>query len=214
MTSDVYLSDISIALGEIEASVTEAEKAGQLVSRGEDLRAAGFDRHRRAAPATRAYDLAISAVAPIAPALRDVDAILYATALPRNANLGCPAALHASGDVRHCMDFPASHLQQHFGLHDAAVIGICQQACTGMLGAVRLGSALLRSEPEVRRVLCVTADRFPEGARYEQAFNLISDGAAACVLSRHPAGLRVLDDPDARRFSELRLIALRVPSAA
>jgi 3-oxoacyl-[acyl-carrier-protein] synthase-3 len=29
----------------------------------------------------------------------------------------------------------------------------------------------------------VTADRFPEGALYEQAYNLISDGAAACVLS-------------------------------
>jgi 3-oxoacyl-[acyl-carrier-protein] synthase-3 len=36
-------------------------------------------------------------------------------------------------------------------------------------------------------VLCVTADRFPPGAWYEQAYNLISDGAAACVVGREPA---------------------------
>ena len=30
----------------------------------------------------------------------------------------------------------------------------------------------------------MTADRFPDGAVYEQAYNLISDGAAACVVSR------------------------------
>src|SRR5262245_21198776 len=61
-----------------------------------------------------------------------------------------------------------------------------------MLGAVRIGAALLRAEPETARILCVTADRFPAGARYEQAYNLISDGGAACVLSREACGFRVL----------------------
>jgi 3-oxoacyl-[acyl-carrier-protein] synthase-3 len=37
----------------------------------------------------------------------------------------------------------------------------------------------------------VTADRFPEGSAYEQAYNLISDGAAACLVGREPAGLRI-----------------------
>ena len=90
------------------------------------------------------------------------------------------------------MDFPASRLQAEFGLSRAIVVGLHQQACTGMLGALRVAGALLATEPTWRRVLCVTADRFPAGAWYEQAYNLISDGAAACVVGRDPAPLRLL----------------------
>ena len=49
------------------------------------------------------------------------------------------------------------------------------------------------TEPALHRVLCITADRFPPGAKYEQAYNLISDGAACCLLSREPASLRLLE---------------------
>jgi 3-oxoacyl-[acyl-carrier-protein] synthase-3 len=38
----------------------------------------------------------------------------------------------------------------------------------------------------------VTADRLPEGAIYEQAYNLISDGSAACLVSREPTGFRLV----------------------
>src|SRR5207244_2442363 len=69
-------------------------------------------------------------------------------------------------------------------------IGLNQQACTGMLGSLRLARMLLLTEPEMQRILCVTADRFPEGAFYEQSYNLISDGAAACVVSAEPTGFR------------------------
>ena len=41
-------------------------------------------------------------------------------------------------------------------------------------------------------MLCVSADRFPPGATYEQAYSLISDGAAACVVSRAPAAYRLV----------------------
>jgi 3-oxoacyl-[acyl-carrier-protein] synthase-3 len=75
----------------------------------------------------------------------------------------------------------------------AFVIGLNQQACTGMLGALRIARNLLRAEANLANVLCVTADRFPPGARYEQAFNLISDGAAACLVSRDRQGLELLD---------------------
>ena len=192
MTGPVYLSNLSIELGEIEATVAETGRAGRLLSPAETLKAAGFDRHWMAAPGTRAFDLAVRAVDRIAPQLQKIDAILYATALPESANLGSAATYAKSRDVRQCMDFPASHLQMHFNLHDAVVIGINQQACTGILGAVRLGSALLRSEPETARLLCVTADRFPEAALYEQAYNLISDGASACILSRTPGEFRLI----------------------
>ena len=47
-------------------------------------------------------------------------------------------------------------------------------------------------EAGFERILCVTADRFPESAIYEQSYNLISDGGAAWVVSREPRGFRLL----------------------
>ncbi|HEX2313488.1 MAG TPA: 3-oxoacyl-[acyl-carrier-protein] synthase III C-terminal domain-containing protein, partial [Thermomonospora sp.] len=114
------------------------------------------------------------------------------TCIPVNANTGSAAEWERTRDVKHLMDFPASRLQADFGLNEAVVIGLDQQACTAMLGSLRVAGAMLKAEPDWRRVLCVTADRFPEGALYEQAYNLISDGAAACVVSRRPAGLRLI----------------------
>ncbi len=118
--------------------------------------------------------------------------IVYSTCLPCNATLGEGAAFRETGDVKCLMDFPASHLQADLGLERASVIGLTQQACTGMLGALRLARGLLAAEPDLHRVLCLTADRFPEGARYEQAYNLISDGAASCLVSREPRGYRIV----------------------
>src|SRR5207249_1825317 len=61
-----------------------------------------------------------------------------------------------------------------------------------LLGSLRLARALLLSEPGTQRVLCLTSDRFPVGALYEQSYNLISDGAAACVVSVEPGAFRLL----------------------
>jgi 3-oxoacyl-[acyl-carrier-protein] synthase-3 len=72
------------------------------------------------------------------------------------------------------------------------VVGIGQQACTGLLGALRIARALLLAEPELDTVLCLTADRFPVGASYEQAYNLVSDGAVSCTVSRRPGPFRLL----------------------
>src|SRR5262249_1169537 len=143
---------------------------------------------------TRAYDLALRAVAPLRGELADVDAIVYATTLPCNGNVGDERQFHATGDVKHLMDFPVSRLQADLGLRPAQVFGLNQQACTGFLGAVNLARYVLAGEPAFARVLCLTADRFPEGAYYEQAYNLISDGAAACIVQREPTptGFRIL----------------------
>ena len=63
----------------------------------------------------------------------------------------------------------------------------------GMLGALRLARYMLVAETDFNNILCITADRFPEGAIYEQAYNLISDGAAACLVSREKEGFKLLD---------------------
>jgi 3-oxoacyl-[acyl-carrier-protein] synthase-3 len=91
------------------------------------------------------------------------------------------------------MRFPASTLQAEFGMDNAFIMGLNQQACTGMLGALRIARNMLHGEEGLNRILCITADRFPQNAKYEQAYNLISDGAAACQVSREQQGFRLLD---------------------
>jgi 3-oxoacyl-[acyl-carrier-protein] synthase-3 len=187
-----FVGSFAHALGARKRHVRESAAAGILRSAAEDLEAAGFRWHRVCEAAETGYDLARAAVREIAARgdLEEIDAIIYATCLPVDGT--------ASGgtgpvrDVKSLMDFPASRLQAEFGLSRAIVVGLHQQACTGMLGSLRLAGALLSTEPGWRRVLCVTADRFPPGAWYEQAYNLISDGAAACVVGRNPAPCRLL----------------------
>lgn len=190
--TDVFVHDFALALGQHEHTVEESVAAGRTHTAAPALREAGFRRHRVCGPEESAYDLARRAVTPIAGAAADAGAIIYATCLPLNGNIGDEARFRATRDVKHLMDFPVSHLQADFGLDRAAAIGLGQQACTSMLGSMRLARALLRDEPELGRILCVSADRFPAGAEHEQAYNLISDGAAACVVSLAPRGYRIV----------------------
>lgn len=188
------MDSFAYALGERKTHVSESVTAGRLFSSAEDLEGQGFGWHHLCEPGSGAYDLAKSVTAAVARCggLREIDAIVYSTCLPLNGNAGDEAKWRESRDVKHLMDFPGSRLQADFELDGAVVIGLNQQACTSMLGQLRISRALLATEPQWRRILCVTADRFPEGAIYEQAYNLISDGAAACVVGREPAGLRLL----------------------
>ena len=193
--ADFYVDDFVYALGDTKLHITESAAAGRLLSAADDLADAGFQWHHVCEPTTTAYDLARAATAQLTEGgglAGGADAIVYATCLPLNGNAGDPGEWERSRDVKHLMDFPASRLQADFGLDRAVVVGLNQQACTAMLGSLRLAGALLAAEPGWERVLCVTADRFPDGSIYEQAYNVISDGAAACVVSRQPAAFRLV----------------------
>jgi len=192
MNREVFVDHIGYALGEVTRTVEETGARGDLLSQPDVLREAGFCVHHVSGPRQTAYDFARQAVQTVERELGNVGAIIYSTCIPANANIGRADAYLESRDVKNLMDFPASHLQSDFGLDRAIVIGLSQQACTGLLGSLRLAQALLRSEPDTERVLCLTSDRFPEGALYEQSYNLISDGAAACVVSLAPASFRLL----------------------
>ncbi|MFG2631685.1 3-oxoacyl-[acyl-carrier-protein] synthase III C-terminal domain-containing protein [Streptomyces sp. NPDC048473] len=191
--SDVSVTDISYSLGVERYALEESSAAGRLQSGASDLVAAGFRWHYLCGPKESAYDLAKDAVREL-PMETGVDAIVYSTCLPQNGNVGDSDAWEATKDVKHLMDFPASRLQADFNLGSPAVFGLNQQGCTGMLGSLRLAWALLAAEPGWQRVLCLSADRFPDGALYEQSYNLISDGAAACVVTSQaqPGGLRLV----------------------
>jgi len=188
---DVYLHDLTHELGELSRTVEQAVAAGQTVSSTDDLLQGGFEHHRFCGPETDAYDLAQRAVSSISDRLAHTAAIVYATTLPANGNLAAPEKYARSRDVKALMDFPVSHLQSDFDLDDAVAIGLNQQACTGLLGSIRVARGLMASEPSFEQILCVTADRFPEGALYEQAYSLISDGASGFLVSRKRRGYRV-----------------------
>lgn len=193
MSRDVYIHDFGYALGEITHTVEESVDAGRTISNAKVLRDAGFDVHHVCGPETSTYELARRTIEDVGrDAAAGAKAIVYATCLTLNGNIGSYKAFEESRDVKHLMDFPASHLQSDFGLDDAAVIGVNQQACTSLLGSIRLGRGLMVAEDDMDRILCLTADRFPNGAIYEQAYNLISDGGAGWVMSREPRGYRVL----------------------
>ena len=191
--TDVFVDHLFSALGERTCHVTESAAAGLTLSSADDLAAAGFVHHHVCSPGTTAYDLAARAVQPVRAVLDDVDAIVYATCLPHNGNVdNRPGTRCGERDVKHLMRFPASLLQCELGLDGAFVLGINQQACTGMLGSLRVARALLTAEEDLGALLCLTSDRFPEGYAYEQAYNLISDGAAGGVVSRRPGGFAIL----------------------
>jgi len=190
--TDVYIDHLTYSLGSTTNTVEDAATKKLTLSPPGLLSEAGFRKHHVSASGETSYDLARKAVEKIRPYVTDVGAIVYATCVPINASIGSYLRFQESGDVKHLMDFPASHLQSDFSLEKATVIGLSQQACTGMLGSFRIAHLLLNGEPEVQSVLCVSSDRFPEGALYEQSYNLISDGATACIVSRDPTGFRLI----------------------
>lgn len=189
---DVYVHDLSFALGSIESTVSASAESGRTFSSARLLEGAGFERHHMCADGESVLDLAVRAVEPVRGSVEGASAIVWATCLPENASVGDRARFLETRDVKPLMDYPVSRLQSHLKAPGAIAIGLGQQACTSMLGSVRVARGLLATEPDFERVLCLTSDRFPPGAVYEQAFHLISDGAACCVVSRRPRGFKVL----------------------
>lgn len=183
----VYLDAIGFAVGSLRNSVEQAETQQLLLSPAELLRESGFGFHHRCRDNESTYDLAVRATQAVFAASVDdlaqcIELLCFATCIPSNSNVGSQQAFVETGDVKYLMDFPVGHLQAQFKLERAQTIGITQMACTSLLGAIRIGASLLTSE-NLTHCLCLTADRFPPGAKYEQSFNLISDGAAGCILS-------------------------------
>lgn len=164
MNPPAYVDQFCFALGSQKLSVEESAAAGRTRTGADELRDAGFRYHHVCDAGETAYDLARTAVGSLGEdVVEGIDAIVYATCIPLNANVGDPNRFDQTGDVKHLMDFPASRLQAEFGLERSIVIGLNQQACTSMLGSVRLAGALLGAESDMYRVLCVTSDRFPPG---------------------------------------------------
>ena len=197
----VYISDIGYSLGSIRQSVEQSYADGLTFSNAALLAKSGFQFHHMCRDNQSTYDLASAAVDNLSSgantesgkSLQSIGGILYATCLTCNGNLGDWQEFLDTRDVKHLMDFPVSHLQADLGMQNAFLMGINQIACTSLLSTLRVAKGLLCSDPNIGELLCLTADRFPPGAAYEQTFNLISDGAAACVVNRNGGRFKILD---------------------
>jgi 3-oxoacyl-[acyl-carrier-protein] synthase-3 len=142
---DVFIDNLTYALGSQTTSLEETVEAGKTLTDADGLKEAGFKLHHTCPLGQNAYDLAREAVEPIAGNLGDVGAIIYATCLTYNGNIGSWEKFEEDKDVKNLMDFPASHLQKDFKLDRAIVLGLNQQACTSMLGSIRLAGMVLVS---------------------------------------------------------------------
>lgn len=191
----VYLDAVGFSLGSQRRSIDAAETARDLLSPATVLRESGFEFHHHCATDESVLDLALqasrSALERASVKAGDIDLLCFAHCIPANGNVGSVERCAETGDVKHLMDFAASHVQAQLGFDRAQIVGINQMACTALLGAIRVGASLLCTE-NMQYALCLTADRFPPGAKYEQSFNLISDSGAACVLSTTQGAFRYL----------------------
>ena len=142
---NVYLHDPVYALGDTTYSVDESALASRTLSGADRLREAGFETHHVCSPDTGVQDLAARTATQLGERLDTVSTVVFSTCLPMNGSVGSFAEFQESRDVKHLMDFPASRLQAACGLQDTQIIGLNQQACTGMLGGIRLAKALLQA---------------------------------------------------------------------
>src|SRR5262249_36532482 len=156
--------------------------AHRLETGPETLRAFGFELVHVAGPGESAAEMGLraarAALAEAGVAAEQVGAIVYAAAIPPSAMLvddagGAAGAGAAPGgllDVDRFSDFfksPAGKLQHELGARQASVLGINQQGCTALFGAIRSARGLLAAEPDLDHVLCVSADRLAPGATRE-----------------------------------------------
>lgn len=196
---NIFLSFPEYELGRNRQSLSATAENGLLFSDLDQLETAGFANHHMCEDSETAYDLASRLMKKMIPklqsvdiSLNNIDMLVYATCFPMNANVGEWSEFEKSRDIKHLIDYPASHLQADFGLENAFVVGIDQQACTSMLGSIRLAANFLKSEDNLKSAICLTADRFPANAKYEQSYNVISDGAAGVLVSKQEGDYKLL----------------------
>ncbi len=197
--TDVGIEAVTYWLPDHAPTLAELEQAGALRGPASTLASFGFER-ARVAQSESHVDMAMSAVAQLlhesGTSPDEIDLVLYAGALTSSSTMECAPA--PAGSVLHMRDFmdffkyPVSRLQSELDLANATVAGIDQQGCAAIFSAVRLARATLLAEPEVRTVLCVSADRLPHASSREVVYNLVSDGACAMLVRRGATQNRIV----------------------
>ena len=184
------ISGTAYALPARRHSLSDLATLGQLESDPSLLRQFGFDGVYVAEEETP-YSLALAAATAVLTEQRvpaeSVDLLLYCgtSALaftPRGT--AADAACRLATTRR--FQYPATRLQYDLGLERASTIALDQLACTSLFAAVRLARAAIAAG-EARRVLCVSAEFFPECAGREAIFNVTADAGCVAIAPNPPA---------------------------
>jgi 3-oxoacyl-[acyl-carrier-protein] synthase III len=187
-TERIGLGGVAGILPPGRRDLVELAARGQLVSAPETLAQLGFSHAHVADPA---HDLGWLARTAAESALHDaalepaaIDVLIWASALAENHIADSTHSGSAMDALLGRFNYRASWLQDEMGLTRASLIGNAQQGCGGMFSALRTAHALLTAEPRVRHVLCVGVDVLPADGPREILYNVISDAAAAVIVSR------------------------------
>ena len=191
------ISAVGYYLPPHERTIAELIATDQTNSSADKLARLGFGSIRIACDES-AVQLAMKAVQDLQARsgfdLDQVDVLLYAGALATSSVVIEDDAKPWSAlvDPTPLFRFPGTCLQSELGIPRAAVIGVAQLACNTFQATLRIARGLLMAEPSLEHVLCVAADRFPQSAKREIVYNLMSDGACAAVVSREHSQNRIL----------------------
>jgi 3-oxoacyl-[acyl-carrier-protein] synthase-3 len=171
--------------------------SGQTVSSAAKLAELGYQ-WVHVAEGESVEDMALAAVRDLevrsASSVDEIDMIIYGAALPTSGVVhpGDAFPWYTAADPRPLFRYPATWLQAKLGLPRAEVMGVGQMACNSLHGAIRTARAIICSEPDINSVLCVGSDKFPAAGNREVVYNLMSDGACACIVERNCDRNRIL----------------------
>jgi 3-oxoacyl-[acyl-carrier-protein] synthase-3 len=173
------ISWASYTLPASKLTIADLARRNLITSSPAQLADLGF-RRVHVAQSETAYTLAQSAIERILKRsqcdARAIDVLIHASALPDSQT----RVRRAEALFR----YPGPALQYHFGFTRASVFGVAQTGCVSLLNSIRLARDIIAAEPQVNRILCVSADVLPRNTKREILYNLISDGAAAVLVDR------------------------------
>lgn len=179
-------------------SLEDLEKENKLISKAKVLKSFGFNKVKIAKNETH-VDLAKKAVIDLLKTNAinplDIDIIIFAGAMNHSFMVYEKNYEIKNSLIKNPMDlfkYPASKLQYELGISNASVIGLGQQGCSSLFSAIRVGRDMLISEDNVKNVLCVSSDVFPDKAIREVIYNVLSDGAGAVLLTKHTSVNKII----------------------
>ena len=195
MMESIGIRGIAYALPAARRALSELETLGQLRSEPELLEQFGFAQVCVAEEETP-YSLALTAASSLLDEQRvepeTVDTLIFcgtpSVAFSPAGNAG-GAADHIATTRR--FRYPATRLQYDLGLACASTLALDQLACTSLFAAVRMARALIQAA-DARRVLCVSAEFFPEDAGREALYNCTADASCAVLVDADVEGNRIV----------------------
>ncbi|MBI4032549.1 hypothetical protein HY374_02490 [Candidatus Berkelbacteria bacterium] len=183
----VGLSQLKYSLPARRTSVRELAVAGQLHSRPETLTAFGFesayiaqDDELNPALAKSVHDLLASAQ--LSPS--EIPLLIVATGSP------APSPAQDTPEALEQFHFRSARLQHEIGAHEARALELVGQGCGTFVSALDLAARYLTTS-DYSHALVVAADARPPGASRDVIHNLMSDAAAAVLVSRRSPMLRI-----------------------